>query len=83
MKNILATKGLRGRLPAINPTALVLGASMIGSTLWGVWATDALLTLQKREVVTVQPSASELSAPAAMGPPAVGAPDGVEVQGIQ
>lgn len=35
------------------------------------------------EVVTVQPSASELSAPAAMGPPAVGAPDGVEVQGIQ
>lgn len=54
MKNILATKGMRGRLPAINPTAFVLGVSMIGSTLWGVWATDALLTLQKREVVTVQ-----------------------------
>ena len=54
MKNILATKGMRSRLPAINPTALVLGASMIGSTLWGIWATDALLTLQKREVVTIQ-----------------------------
>ena len=36
MKNILATKGLRSRLPAINPTALVLAASMIGSALWTV-----------------------------------------------
>ena len=54
MKNILATKGLRSRLPAINTTVIVLGVSMIGSTLWGVWATQALLDLRKREVVTVQ-----------------------------
>ncbi|MFA9199844.1 MAG: type-F conjugative transfer system protein TrbI [Cypionkella sp.] len=26
----------------------------IGSTLWGIWATDKLLALEKREVVTVQ-----------------------------
>jgi hypothetical protein len=45
---------LRSRLPAIKPTAIMLGAGLIGATLWGVWATDALLTLQKREVVTVQ-----------------------------
>jgi hypothetical protein len=52
MKNILATKNWRGL--ALSPTAMVLAASMIGSTLWGVWATDRLLTLEKREVVTVQ-----------------------------
>ena len=51
MKNILATKKWRGL--AISPTAMLLAASMIGSTLWGVWATDRLLTLEKREVVTV------------------------------
>ena len=52
MKNILATQKWRGL--AISPAAMLLGASMIGSTLWGVWATDRLLTLEKREVVTVQ-----------------------------
>ena len=52
MKNILATQKWRGF--ALSPTAMLLAASMIGSTLWGVWATDRLLTLEKREVVTVQ-----------------------------
>ncbi len=52
MKNILATKKWRGL--AMSPTAMLLAASMIGSTLWGVWATDRLLNLEKREVVTVQ-----------------------------
>ncbi|MET4131967.1 hypothetical protein ABIE62_001090 [Porphyrobacter sp. MBR-155] len=52
MKNILATQKWRGL--ALSPTAMLLGASMIGSTLWGVWATDRLLNLEKREVVTVQ-----------------------------
>ena len=27
---------------------------MVGQVLWGVWATDKLLTVEKREVVTVQ-----------------------------
>ena len=54
MKNILATSSLRGRLSAINLTAVVVGAGMIGQVLWDVWATDKLLTLEKREVVTVQ-----------------------------
>lgn len=52
MKNILATYRARGLAPS--PTAMVLAASMIGSTLWGVWATDRLLNLEEREVVTVQ-----------------------------
>jgi hypothetical protein len=52
VKNILATHKWRGL--AFSPTAMLLAASMIGSTLWGVWATDRLLTLEKREVVTVQ-----------------------------
>ena len=54
MKNILATSSLRGRISAINLTAVVVGAGMVGHVLWGVWATDKLLTLEKREVVTVQ-----------------------------
>lgn len=54
MKNILATSGLRGRLASINLTAVVVGAGMTGQVLWGVWATDKLLELEKREVVTVQ-----------------------------
>lgn len=54
MKNILATSNLRGRLASINLTAVVVGVGMIGQVLWGVWATDKLLTVEKREVVTVQ-----------------------------
>ena len=54
MKNILATPSLSGRMSAVNWTAVALGLSMVGSALWGVWATDKLLTLEKREVVTVQ-----------------------------
>ncbi len=54
MKNILATSNIRRRLASINLTAVVLGVGMIGQVLWGVWATDKLLTLEKREVVTVQ-----------------------------
>jgi hypothetical protein len=53
VKNILATDKLR--LPfRLSPTALVLSISMTASTAWGVWATDKLLELERREVVTVQ-----------------------------
>ena len=54
MKNILATSNLRVRLASINLTAVAVGVGMVGQVLWGVWATDKLLTLEKREVVTVQ-----------------------------
>jgi len=54
VKNILATLPGPKRRIGINLTAAVLGLSMVGSTLWGVWATDKLLALEKREVVTVQ-----------------------------
>ena len=54
MKNIRATSNIRGRLASINLTAVVVGVGMIGQVLWGIWATDKLLTLVKLEVVTVQ-----------------------------
>ncbi|OYZ12567.1 MAG: hypothetical protein B7Y36_03450 [Novosphingobium sp. 28-62-57] len=54
MKNILATLAMSKRFAGLNLTAIALGASMLASTLWGVWATQKLLDLQKREVVTVQ-----------------------------
>ena len=53
MRNILATL-MPSRPLRISPTAVILGASMIASTAWGAWATDKLLDLDKREVVTVQ-----------------------------
>ncbi|MFC3100750.1 TrbI F-type domain-containing protein [Altererythrobacter lauratis] len=54
MKNILATQVLpKGRF-SVSLTAIALALSMVGSTLWGLWATDKLLALEKREVVTVQ-----------------------------
>ena len=53
MRNILATI-TPSRPLRISPTAVILGASMIASTAWGAWATDKLLDLDKREVVTVQ-----------------------------
>ena len=54
MKNILATPVLpKGRF-GVSLTAIALALSMVGSTLWGLWATDKLLALEKREVVTVQ-----------------------------
>lgn len=54
MKNILATCTGPKRGIGITLTAATLRISMIGSTLWGIWATDKLLALEKREVVTVQ-----------------------------
>lgn len=54
MKNILATSSLRVRLASINLTSVAVGVGMVGQVLWGVWATDKLLTVEKREVVTVQ-----------------------------
>ena len=54
MKNILATSTVSKRLSGLNLTAIALVLSMLGSSLWGVWATQALLDLRKREVVTVQ-----------------------------
>lgn len=54
MKNILATPILpKGRF-GVSLTGIALALSMVGSTLWGLWATDKLLALEKREVVTVQ-----------------------------
>ena len=54
MKNILATPVLpKGRF-GVSLTGIALAISIVGSTLWGLWATDKLLALEKREVVTVQ-----------------------------
>jgi len=54
VKNILATPvPPKGRF-GVSLTGIALALSMVGSTLWGLWATDKLLALEKREVVTVQ-----------------------------
>jgi hypothetical protein len=49
----MATSALKARL-AFSPGTIVLGISLIGSALWGTWATSTLIALEKREVVTVQ-----------------------------
>lgn len=54
MKNILATSGAPHRFAGLSPTTLVLTGSMLASTLWGTWATREIVSLERREVVTVQ-----------------------------
>ena len=54
MKNILATSSTPRRFAGLSPTALVLAGSMLASTLWGAWATREIVSLERREVVTVQ-----------------------------
>lgn len=54
MKNISATSSNPHRFVGLSPTALVLATSMLASTLWGAWATTEIVSLERREVVTVQ-----------------------------
>ena len=54
MRNIIATLGAPRRFAGLSPTALVIAGSMLASTLWGAWATREIVTLGRREVVTVQ-----------------------------
>ena len=54
MKNILATSSTPRRFAGLSATALALAGSMLASTLWGTWATHEIVTLQRREVVSVQ-----------------------------
>ena len=54
MRNILATSAAPRRFAGISLSALGLSASLLGSTLWGAWATHKIVTLERREVVTVQ-----------------------------
>jgi hypothetical protein len=54
VKNILATQPCAAAwVRSTGPPSRSV-SSMVGSALWGVWATDKLLALDKREVVTVQ-----------------------------
>ena len=54
MKNIMATFNMPRQFAGVRVTALVVAGSMLGSALWGAWATHKLLGLEKRGVVTVQ-----------------------------
>lgn len=54
MRNILATSTAPRRFAGVSLGALALTASLLGSTLWGAWATHKIVTLERREVVTVQ-----------------------------
>ena len=54
MRNILATSAAPRRFAGISLGALAITASLLGSTLWGAWATHKIVTLERREVVTVQ-----------------------------
>lgn len=54
MRNILATSAAPRRFAGVSLSALAITASLIGSTLWGAWVTHKIVTLERREVVTVQ-----------------------------
>lgn len=42
------------RFAGIGLASILLGLAVVGAALWGVWATDRLLALEKRELVTVR-----------------------------
>jgi hypothetical protein len=54
VKNISATSPARWRFAGLKLTTLLAGVGLIASTAWSVWATERLLELERREVVTVQ-----------------------------
>jgi hypothetical protein len=54
VRNILATSAAPRRFAGCLAGALAITASLLGSTLWGAWATHKIVTLERREVVTVQ-----------------------------
>ena len=54
MKNILVTSTIRARPNWKLIVPALVGAGMIATSLWGVWATQQLIAIEKREVVTVQ-----------------------------
>lgn len=53
MRNILATSILR-RLAGVSWGAVVLALALPGAALWGVWTTERLHALERREIVTVE-----------------------------
>lgn len=54
MRNILATSSSARRFAGLSPTALLLAATMLASSIWGIWATREIIALDRRAVVTVQ-----------------------------
>ena len=54
MKNILATSGGKRRFSDLSLAQLVFAGSILASAMWGAWATHKIVTLDRREVVTVQ-----------------------------
>lgn len=54
MRNILATSEAPRRFAGVRLITLLAGAVLLASTAWSVWATERLLELETREVVTIQ-----------------------------
>ena len=54
MRNILATSAPARRFAGLGRGAILLALALLGAVLWGMWATDKLLALERRELVTVQ-----------------------------
>ena len=54
MRNILATSSAAPRFAGLTPATCAFAGSMLVTALWGAWATQQILVLQRRELVTVQ-----------------------------
>lgn len=54
MRNILATPDAARRFAGLSLASILLALALIGAALWGIWATDRLIALERRELVTVQ-----------------------------
>jgi Type-F conjugative transfer system protein (TrbI_Ftype) len=54
VRNILATSDGFRRFAGLSPAGLLLAGALLAAVLWGAWATREILSLERREVVTVQ-----------------------------
>ena len=53
MRNILATSIAR-RVTGVSWGAVVLALALPGAALWGVWTTERVAAIERREIVTVE-----------------------------
>jgi Type-F conjugative transfer system protein (TrbI_Ftype) len=54
MENISATSLRRARFGDFSPAKLALAFGAVGALLWGAWATQKLVALDRRQIVTVE-----------------------------
>lgn len=54
MKNILATSTAASRFGELSWLSVAIGTALLAAVGWGAWMTNKMVSLERREIVTVQ-----------------------------